>query len=80
MARNMSRMKRQSIDPADIVGCDEDCECVEFNHDGIEHQTPLAALVKLEGEKTWIPKKCIVDASETSVSIATWWAEKEGWL
>ncbi len=77
--RNMDGMKkREPVDPADIIGCYDDNESVHLDHEGIEHHTDKAALIVLDGEKKWIPKSQIMDATEDSITITSWFAEKDG--
>jgi hypothetical protein len=71
--------KKKTIDPSDIVGCDEDRECVHVDHAGIDHVTDKAALLSIDGEKIWVPKSQIMDATEDSLTITLWFAEKQGW-
>ncbi len=81
MPRDMSRMKRGAdIDAVDIIGCDEDRECIHLDHEGIIRTTEKAALLKIDGEEKWIPKSQIMDASDSTLAVTTWFAEKEGWV
>lgn len=58
---------------------------VHLEVDEILRETDKAFLVYLDGEETWIPKSVIADAddyevgdSEVTLSIAEWFASKEG--
>lgn len=55
-----------------------DDSCVYIDHEGIEHQTAKAMLIKIHGEKKWIPKSVIEDEGDEIIAVKKWWADKEG--
>lgn len=71
---------RKEVLPVDIIGCTDDRECTMLNHEGIKMISPSgkAALLVIDGEERWIPLSQIMDASDDSLTITLWFAEKEG--
>jgi hypothetical protein len=57
---------------------DDDPECEEFVYTQIIHMTDKAALLKIGGDKFWIPRGQIVDATKDTVVITLWIAKKIG--
>ena len=61
---------------------------VTFDVEAVEAETERAILVRIEGEKVWVPKSQIDDDSEVYskesgaglLIVSEWWAEKEGLL
>ena len=66
-------------DWGDIGGGYTRSDHVTLTHDGtLVHVTDGAALVRIEGDDVWIPLSLIVEADADSVTVAEWWATKEG--
>ena len=59
---------------------------VHLDVDLVVRETDKALLLRLEGgEEVWVPKSAVADAgdyaegdADATVSVAAWWAEREG--
>ena len=49
-----------------------------LDHEGLIHQTEDAKLYRIDGEKVWIPKSCLVDEADDTIVVKRWFAKKEG--
>lgn len=85
MAMDMGKMRRgrkkeAKWDVDEIVGYEggPNTEVVGIEYDSIEHVSPKAALVCIDGDNYWIPKSQIVEADEEAIMVTQWFAEKEG--
>lgn len=79
--RTKEYKKEKKWDYKDLIGYekDDDPECIEYVYDEIAHITDKGgALLKMRGDKIWIPISQIVDATEDTVFITPWIAKKVG--
>lgn len=88
---NMGKMRRAQAErreppkrrwfPEDMVGWEDDGKDPETEHldyESIEHMTEKAALLIIDGDKVWVPKSQILEASDTHIEVTTWWMKKQG--
>jgi hypothetical protein len=66
-----------SVHFVDTALGDEKEDDVELKYESLEHVTEKAALFVIGGEKHWIPKSQISNATATHISISLWFADKE---
>lgn len=57
---------------------DDDEDGTELEHDGMIHETDMAQLYSIDGEKVWIPKSMILETTDDTVLVKSWFARKEG--
>lgn len=80
MNKTKEYKKEKKWNHRDIIGYekDDDPEYMEFVYSEIVCMTDKAALLKIDGNKVWIPRSQIIDATEDTIYITPWIAEKVG--
>lgn len=67
-----------AIDYNSIPMAEDNSDCADLEHDGVERVTKKAVGVKIGDDVQWFPRSVVVSIGKSEIEVQAWFADKEG--